>query len=471
MDSVAEEKAGSSFRRGAPDAVAQHWPVSVLVVDDEPGMLSFLGRALSTRCDSVESVGSAEAAGSLFGRKRFDVVILDITLPGKSGIDWLKDLRGQGFAGEVILMTAFANLETAIDALRAGASDFILKPFRLPQMLAAVSRAVERSALLRENFILRRELKERESGVSGLIGRSAAIHQLGVLLHRLAPTPSTVLLLGESGTGKEIAARALHSLSGRGGPFVPVNCAAIAAELIESELFGHVKGAFTNATGNRDGLFFYARGGTLFLDEVSELPPAMQAKLLRVLEERKIRPVGGEQEIDVDVRVVAATNRRLDQAVAEGRFRQDLYYRLHVLEISLPPLRDRLDDLPDLVEHFIHQMALRLGLPPVPASPETLACLAHYAWPGNVRELKNMVERAILLGGFDQCLLPEMETVAVKELDLDESADNSQRLDQVERLHVLSVLGRAGGNKSEAARRLGISRKTLERRCFEWGVV
>lgn len=446
----------------------QHWPVSVLVVDDEPGILNFLGRALASRCDGVETVNSAEAAARLTDRKRFDVIVLDITLPGRSGLDWLKDLRTQGFAGEVILMTAFADLQTAIDALRAGASDFILKPFRLPQMLAAVGRAVERSALLRENFILRRELKERESGVSGLIGRSPAIHQLGLLLKRLAPAPSTVLLLGESGTGKEIAARALHGLSGRSGPFVPVNCAAIAAELIESELFGHVKGAFTNATGNRDGLFYYARGGTLFLDEVSELPLAMQAKLLRVLEERKIRPVGGEQEIDVDVRVVAATNRRLDQAVSDGRFRKDLYYRLHVVEISIPPLRERIEDLPDLVEHFNHQMSLRLGLPAVPVSPEISAGLTNYSWPGNVRELKNMVERAILLGGFDQCLLPEMEPAATGAAT--EPGDDKLRLDLVERQHVLAVLALGGGNKSEAARRLGISRKTLERRCAEWGV-
>jgi len=255
---------------------------------------------------------------------------------------------------------------------------------------------------------------------------------------------------------------------------VPVNCAAIAEELIESELFGHVKGAFTNAAGNRDGLFFYARGGTLFLDEVAELPLAMQAKLLRVLEERKIRPVGGEQEIDLDVRVVAASNRRLDQAVADGRFRQDLFYRLHVVEIALPPLRERLEDLPDLVEHFNLQMALRLGLPPVAVTPAVMAGMAHYAWPGNVRELKNMIERAILLGGFDECALPLAGSGQVP--DVGESAGESEgdcdglRLDQVERQHVLAVLALAGGNKSEAARRLGISRKTLERRCAEWGV-
>ena len=468
---LALNDAGSGLDGGGP---APHWPVSILVVDDEPGMLNFLGRALLARCDGVEAAPSAEEAERWFSRKRFDLIILDITLPGKSGITWLKELRGQGYAGEVILMTAFADIETAIDALRAGASDLLLKPFRLAQMLAAVGRAVERSAVLRENFVLRRELKERESGVSGLIGHSAAIHQLGGLLRRLAPTPSTVLLLGESGTGKEIAARALHSLSGRSGPFVPVNCAAISAELIETELFGHVKGAFTNAIGNRDGLFFYARGGTLFLDEISELPLPMQAKLLRVLEERKIRPVGGEQEIDLDVRVVAATNRRLDQAVAEGRFRQDLYYRLHVVEIILSPLRERLEDVPDLVDHFNHQMALRLGLPPAPVSLAMLAGLAQYTWPGNVRELKNMVERAILLGGFELCRLPEMSAGDRSGIDsgagLSSAGDDGLRLDQVERQHVLSVLALVGGNKSEAARRLGISRKTLERRCAEWGV-
>lgn len=456
----------------ASDAAANHWPVSVLVVDDEPGMVSFLVRALASRCDSVESAASAEAATVLVSKRRYDIIVLDVTLPGKSGIVWLQALRDQGYAGEVILMTAFADLDTAIDALRAGASDFLLKPFRLPQMLAAVGRAVERSALLRENFILRRELKERESGVSGLIGRSAAIIRLGQMLRRLAPTPSTVLLLGESGTGKEIAARALHSLSGRLGPFVPVNCAAIADELIESELFGHVKGAFTNAGAQRDGLFYYARGGTLFLDEVSELPMSMQAKLLRVLEERKVRPVGGEQEIDVDVRVVAATNRRLDDEVVAGRFRRDLFYRLQVVEISLPPLRERIEDLPDLIDHFNRQMALRLGLPMAEVTPVIESCLSHYAWPGNVRELKNLVERAILLGGFDECLMPG--TLADSECsDRDSSppaGDDALRLDGVERRHVLDVLSLVGGNKSEAARRLGISRKTLERRCAEWGV-
>ena len=456
---------------------AAPWPVAVLVVDDEPGMLNFLGRALEARCagggDAVMTVDSAEAGERSLLRRRFDVVILDISLPGKSGIDWLKELRANGFAGEVILMTAFADLDTAIEALRAGASDLILKPFRLPQMMVAVQRAVERSALLRENFVLRRELKDRETGVAGLIGRSTAILNLSALLRRLAPTPSNVLLTGESGTGKEIAARALHSLSGRSGPFVPVNCAAIAAELIESELFGHVRGAFTNASANRDGLFHYARGGTLFLDEVSELPLPMQAKLLRVLEERKIRPVGGEQEVDVDVRVVAATNRSLATAVVDGRFRQDLYYRLHVVEIALPPLRDRLEDLPDLIEHFNQQMALRLGLPQVAVSPGVIAKMARYDWPGNVRELKNMVERALLLGDFDCCVLPSVpEEMSGKGLAPEDegSAGAEMLLETVERNHVLGVLGLVGGNKSEAARRLGVSRKTLERRCAEWGV-
>jgi DNA-binding NtrC family response regulator len=448
------------------------WPVAVLVVDDEPGMLNFIGRSLAGRCsgrDAVVTAGSAEEGERLMHRRRYDLVILDIALPGKSGIEWLRELRAGGYAGEVILMTAFADLDTAIEALRAGASDLILKPFRLPQMLGAVRRAVERSALLRENFVLRRELKDRESGVAGLIGRSAAIMHLGALIRRLAPTPSTVLLLGESGTGKEIAARALHGLSGRTGPFVPVNCAAISAELIESELFGHVKGAFTNAASTRDGLFHYARSGTLFLDEVSELPLPMQAKLLRVLEERKIRPVGGEQEVDVDVRVVAATNRRLDLAVAEGRFRQDLYYRLHVVEVAMPPLRDRLEDLPDLIEHFNQQIAVRLGLPPISVPAGITSRLARYAWPGNVRELKNLVERAILLGGFDGCGLPDF-TDDAPPAGTPGSGDGDQSLETVERTHVLGVLGSVGGNKSEAARRLGISRKTLDRRCTEWGI-
>ena len=445
----------------APSREAAWQQYSVLVVDDEPGMVSFLQRALAARCGSVDTAGSVEDAMPLLRRRLYDLVVLDIALPGRSGIDWLHDLRDEGFAGDVVLMTAYADLDTAIDALRAGAADFLLKPFSLAQVLNALQRCFERSRLVRENFVLRREVNERAAVVEGVVGESAAMRALCERLRRIAPTPATVLLTGESGTGKEVAARALHGMSSRaGGPFVPLNCAAIAAELIESELFGHVRGAYTGAQQSREGLFYYARGGTLFLDEVSELPLPAQAKLLRVLEERRVRPVGSEQEIPVDVRVVAATNRDLRAEVAAHRFRPDLYYRLQVVELNLPPLRERVEDIPALLEHFIGLLAPYLGVPRLAPDARTLARMAAYDWPGNVRELKNLVERSLILGWFD--LGPEPDSAAGV-------ATGEGSLEAVEKRHILAVLAGCDGNKSEAARRLGISRKTLDRKCQAWG--
>jgi len=446
---------------------------SVLVVDDEPGMVSFLQRSLEARCGWVAVAGSVERAEDLLNRRHFDLIVLDIALPGRSGVEWLHQLRDQGFAGDVVLMTAYADLETAIDALRAGAADFLLKPFSVAQMLNAVKRCFERSSLRRENFVLRRELDQRDDSVEGVIGDSPVIREVCARIKRIAPTPTTVLIHGESGTGKELAARALHRMSPRGegrdaGPFVPINCAAIAEEIIESELFGHVKGAFTGATSGREGLFYYARGGTLFLDEISELPPPVQAKLLRVLEERKLRPVGSEQEIPVDVRVVAATNRDLVAEVAAGRFRSDLYYRLQVVEVRMPPLRERLEDLPALVEYFNGQLAARLGLPELPHDEAALARLGNYGWPGNVRELKNLVERSLILGFYaDDFAADDEEAAAAAPAP---GTGGEESLATVERRHILAVLDACKGNKSEAARRLGISRKTLERKCAAWGV-
>jgi DNA-binding NtrC family response regulator len=444
---------------------------SVLVVDDEPGMVSFLHRSLALRCGWVATAGSVEEATELLSRRHFDLIVLDIALPGRSGVEWLHDLRAQGFAGDVVLMTAYADLETAIDALRAGASDFLLKPFSVAQMLNAVKRCFERSSLRRENFVLRRELEQRDDSVEGMVGKSAVIRDVCARIKRIAPTPSTVLIHGESGTGKELAARALHRMSLRSdGPFVPINCAAIAEELIESELFGHVKGAFTGAAAGREGLFYYARGGTLFLDEISELPLPLQAKLLRVLEERRVRPVGSEQEVPVDVRVVAATNRDLVEEVAAGRFRRDLYYRLQVVEVVLPPLRERIEDLPDLVDYFIGQLAARLGVAELAHDEAALARLARYSWPGNVRELKNLVERSLILGYFADDFAPDEEAVAVSLAPTFPSAADEDSLAAIERRHILGVLETCKGNKSEAARRLGVSRKTLERKCAVWGV-
>lgn len=436
---------------------------SVLLVDDEPGMVSFLQRALAPRCGVVDTAGSVEQAAPLLRRRLYDLIVLDIAMPGRSGIDWLHELRAEGYAGDVVMMTAYADLDTAIEALRAGAADFLLKPFSLAQVLNAIQRCFERSRLVRENFVLRREVSERSADIEGLVGHSDIMREVCERLKRIAPTPATVLLTGESGTGKEVAARALHRMSNRsGGPFVPVNCAAISAELIESELFGHVRGAFTGAQQSREGLFYYARGGTLFLDEISEMPASAQAKLLRVLEERRIRPVGSEQEIPVDVRVIAATNRDLKAEVAAQRFRQDLYYRLQVVEVTLPPLRERPEDLPLLVHHFIAQISPNLDVQGLSLDTRTLARMAAYDWPGNVRELKNFIERSLILGWFD--LGPEPKASALPTTASDET------LEAVEKRHILAVLGACDGNKSEAGRRLGVSRKTLERKCQAWGL-
>jgi len=456
---------------------------SVMVVDDEPGMVSFLHRSLAQRCGWVATAGSVEDAAELLSRRHFDLIVLDIALPGRSGVEWLHQLRDQGFAGDVVLMTAYADLETAIEALRAGAADFLLKPFSVAQMLNAVKRCFERSSLHRENYVLRRQIDERVGAVEGLVGASTAMREVCALIKRIAPTPSTVLIQGESGTGKELAARALHRMSPRADkPFVPINCAAIAAELIESELFGHVRGAYTGAAAGREGLFYYARGGTLFLDEVSELSLPLQAKLLRVLEERRVRPVGSEQEIPVDVRVVAATNRDLAGEVAAGRFRQDLYYRLQVVGVRMPALRERLEDLPALIDYFVEMLAPSLGVAPLPRNDAHRARLANYPWPGNVRELKNLVERSLILGYFSDDLAPGMAPTRDAVPPAPSAGDTAsgeagsitfeteESLDAVERRHILKVLEATAGNKTHAAQRLGISRKTLERKCAAWGV-
>ncbi|MDT7836399.1 sigma-54-dependent transcriptional regulator [Aquabacterium sp. OR-4] len=466
------------------------WPLAtVLVVDDEPGMRNFLEKTLASRVGQVLSAESAEAGEQLLQRHRIDLLVLDIALPGRHGIDWLKQLRERGVAAEVVLITAYADLDTAIEALRAGASDFILKPFRVTQIVSALERGLERASLRRENFVLRRSLSQQQQpAADALVGDSLAMRGLQAALHRVAGVDSTVLLSGESGTGKELAALALHRLSRRAdGPFVPVNCATLSPELIELELFGQAwhrradgqAGAGPgNAARSRDGLFVYAQGGTLFLDEVGELAPRLQATLLRVLEERRIRPVGGEQEVPVDVRIVAATHRRLADEVAAGRFRADLYYRLQVVEINLPPLRAHKDDIAALVAHFVASLAPRLGVPPIAVSDDELQYLQQYDWPGNVRELRNLVERSLILGALNvsalyQGLSRQERQAAPAGPYAAPGGPAAGRgrptdLQTLEKQHILAVLASVAQDKTRAAQLLGISRRTLERRVAEW---
>ncbi len=441
-------------------------PAAVLVVDDEPGIRNFLSKALAPYCALVETADSIETAEALRKRYHFDLLILDIRLPGESGVAWLSRLREHEMRTDVIVMTAYADLDTAIGALRAGAVDFLLKPFRIEQMVSAVEKCLERREMARENFLLKRQM--RPTSLQGIVGSSPGIQELCGVISRVAPTSATLLIEGETGTGKELVARAIHNLSGRQGVFVPVNCGSISPALLESELFGHTRGAFTDAHAAREGLFSFARGGTVFLDEISEMSTAMQAKLLRVLEEKRVRPVGSDKELPIDARVIAATNRVLKKEVREGRFRQDLYFRLNVLTLSVPPLSKRIGDVPALAEHFSQSIAQELGVAPLPFSHGDMQLLQAYPWPGNVRELRNVIERSLLLGKLPgESLSTEQHTSdglqgGVEGLPLDWT------LAQVDRRHMLRVLDHARGNKSKAARSLGISRKTLERKLKSW---
>jgi DNA-binding NtrC family response regulator len=439
------------------DALAQ---ANVLIIDDEEGMRHFLSRTLVSRCMAVEVAADCDAAMVLMEARHFDLVILDNRMHGRLGVDWLARQRAAGIFPPTILITAFADLETAIQALKAGASDFLLKPFRSNQILNAVARCLDRMRLERENHVLRHELRANSDHIllrDRLIGGSTAIEAVRQTISRVAPLPSTVLLTGQTGTGKEVAARMIHALSDRAAkPFVPVNCAAIPADMVETELFGHVKGAFTGAHQSREGLFLHARGGTLFLDEIGDLPLAVQAKLLRVLEDRRVRPLGSEREVAVDVRLLFATNSDLGRAVTEGRFRADLLYRINVLAIHMPPLSQRGHDLQELARLFMGKLAQQMGMPPVEITDQVAAGWAAYDWPGNVRELRNTIERALILGRF-QC----DHAPSAPDLPGDTLAD-------LERRAIFSAIAGANGDRDAAARRLGVSRKTIDRRLADW---
>ena len=451
--------------RGDPEFGPWLAQASILVIDDEPGMRNFLVRTLGPRSKRIEEAADTEQASRKLDASYFDVVILDNIMPGRNGVDWLAEQRQIGFFSDTILMTAYADLETAIQALRAGAVDFLLKPFRSNQVLNAVARCLDRMRLQRENNVLRYELRSTSDHIvlrDRLVGESAAIRRVRETLARVAPLSTSVLLTGQSGTGKEVAARTIHSLSDRSEkPFVPVNCSAIPPDMMETEFFGHLEGAFTGAKGRREGLFTHAQGGTLFLDEIGELPLAMQSKLLRVLEDRRVRPVGSEREVPVDLRLIFATNAELEKDVERGRFRADLFYRINVMQIRLPLLTERDDDVQELATLFMRKLSQQLGMPPVEIGDTVRTALARYDWPGNVRELRNLIERTLILGAFPDDFGGTPSPPA-------DAAVGS--LADIEQRHILSVLKDAGGNRDEAARRLGISRKTIDRKCALWNV-
>ncbi|HET7864468.1 MAG TPA: sigma-54 dependent transcriptional regulator [Burkholderiaceae bacterium] len=447
------------------DNLSGPWPrASVLLVNNEPDIRDFLLNTLAPCASPVLVAASAEAAERLLQRHRFDLVMLESALPERSGIALLQNMRRQGIHSEVVLLTEVADDETAIEALRAGASDLLLKPLRVTQVLHAFNRCLAQPQHARDQGLLRlgaaRQVAVDGAPADGMVGQSVAIKGLRAALRRTAAVNSTVLLTGESGAGKDLAAQTLHRLSPRAaGPFVPVNCATLSPALMESELFGRSGG-----TRRYGGLFMHAQGGTLFLDEIGELPLALQALLLRVLEERRIRAVGGVQEVPVDVRIVAATSRPLPDEVRAGRFREDLYYRLQVVELTLPPLRAHKEDIPELVAHFMATLAPQLGVPPIEVSPGDLADLREHDWPGNVRELRNLVERSLIAGSLDVSALYRRLGRAGTQPGLQGPTD----LQAMEKRHILAVLGAVRGDKTQAAQLLGISRRTLERRCAGW---
>lgn len=430
---------------------------SILVIDDEPGMRNFLTKTLEPRCKKVAQAGSVAEASKILDEAHFDLVILDNIMPGKTGLDWVHEQRRVGFYADTILITAYADLDTAIKALRVGVADFVLKPFRANQILNAVARALDRKFLRRENYLLKHELSADGIGVRGrFLGKSPALSEVRDILRRVAPLPTSVLFTGASGTGKEIAARTLHSISDRAeAPFVAVNCAAISPDLMAQELFGLID----DQNRRKDGLFLHADGGTLFLDEIAQMPEQVQAALLRALEEQRIRPIGAEREIPVNLRFLFATNADLESAVANGSFRADLYHRINVVKIEMPLLKDRSEDIVELAAHFMKELSAQLGMPALELDDETLLKFSRYDWPGNVRELRNLIERSVILGKFPDELSGSGQVTGAKAME---------NLELVTQRHIINVLDACGGNRAEAARRLGVSRKTIDRKFQSW---
>ena len=444
-------------------------PRSVLVVDDDAAMREMLVSLLEDEGLTARSAASADEALEEARERDFDAIVSDIRMPGKDGIQMLGELRELRPDTPVTLMTAFGSIDSAVGAMRAGAFDYITKPFKREAVIASLERAFERRELERENRRLRRAV-DRTSSFGDLIGVSPAMREVFALIRKISSSRSSVLISGESGTGKEIVARTIHFTGARSGkPFVPINCTAMPEGLLESELFGHVRGAFTGAHTSKKGLFEEADGGTLFLDEIGDMAPSLQSKLLRVLQDREIRPVGGNRSVHVDVRIVSATNKDLRTEIEARRFRQDLFYRLNVIPVVIPPLRERPEDIPLLAEAFIQKHS---GPEPRSLSLDAMERLVRYPWEGNARELENMIERALTLCSgreisADDLPLAGSGTSTDKDFEhslLQLAVENRLTLRELGDLYIEEILTLAGGNKVQAARILGINRRTLYRR-------
>ncbi len=450
----------------------------ILIVDDEPSLREYLAIALEREGYEVGKAESGEEAGRLLEEDAYDLALVDLRMPGADGLEVLRRAKSGDPTLVVVMMTAYSTVETAVEAMREGAFDYLIKPFKTEALKVQIRRALEQRALHRENVWLRREV-ETKYRFENIVGKSPKMQELFETILRVAGSRATVLVAGERGTGKELVARAIHFNSPRkGGPFVPLNCSAIPQELMESELFGHVKGAFTGAVASREGVFELAHGGTLFLDEISEIPLTLQVKLLRVIQEREFRRVGGTKEIRVDVRIISATNRNLAEAVAKGSFRDDLFDRLNVVQLNVPPLRDRKEDIPLLVYHFLQRFSNETERPVKQVTAEALALLEAYQWPGNVRELENVIERAVTLARSDRIEvgdLPESVHRSSRSqpapIELPSGGISIERIvADVERSLLEQALRRTGGVQTKAAELLGCSLRSFRYLVKKYGI-
>ena len=443
---------------------------SVLVIDDEEIMREVIARLLRRAGYKVRTVASGEEGLEVAKDQPFDLVLLDLMLPGMGGLDVLSEFTGKFPQIVVIMITAYASIENAVSATRKGAFDFITKPFKNDELLLVIKNGLEKQKLLRENQQLKKTLRT-QAGFQNIIGKSEKMRQLFELVSQVGPRRSTVMITGESGTGKELIAKAVHNCSSRAdGPFLPVNSGTIPFDLLESELFGHMRGAFTGATSSKKGLFEAAQGGTIFLDEIGNLPLETQAKLLRVIQEREFRRVGGIETVKVDVRIIAATNIELRKALRTGEFREDLYYRLNVITLELPPLRERKDDIPLLVDHFMHHFCEENSGPPCSLDQGALRILMEYDWPGNVRELENVIERAVVLVPDDRVIREELfprevlesTSVSISKLDLGTNGASLKDLVlEFERNLITTALQKSEWNQKKAASLLRVNPTTL----------
>jgi two-component system response regulator PilR (NtrC family) len=440
---------------------------TILVVEDEELMRSILRRLLEGSGYEVVTADSAEAALAAFGENEISATITDIKMSGMDGLQLLDRIKGIDEDALVVIMTAYSSVDSAVAALRKGAYDYVTKPFVNEDLLQTVKNAIQQRDLFHENRALRRELSKQYS-FSEIIGNSESLQKIFSLVQKVAATNANVLIQGESGTGKELVARSIHLNSNRSSqPFLAVNCGALPESLLESELFGHTKGAFTGAVADSKGLFRAASGGTLFLDEIGEMPVGLQVKLLRALQEHEVTPVGSATAVKFDARIIAATNKNLEEEVEANRFRQDLFYRLNVIEVGVPPLRDRIEDIPLLAKHFVAKSARSQNSTEKPIAREAMAALANYEWPGNVRELENAIERAFILSGdeIDVDSLPQkVRNSAAKSFRTRDDEGFRPTLEELERRYLIEVLGSVGEDKAKAANILGIDLSTLYRK-------